>query len=109
MLEPEIVETVLGKLEVIKVFLRQKDRGIVGGKVISGKISPGTKINVIRDDKMIGELKTESLKIGAQTIDQAPQGKECGVSYIGSVKLKPKDVLEFVLVEERLRSLKKKS
>ncbi|MDH4358629.1 MAG: translation initiation factor IF-2 [Candidatus Berkelbacteria bacterium] len=108
MLEPEIVETVLGKLEVVKVFFKQHNRGIIGGRVISGKISPGTKITVTRNGQPIGELKTESIKIGAQTVNQVTDKKECGISYLGTVKLKPKDILEFVLVEERLRSLKKK-
>jgi len=108
MLEPEIVETSIGKIEVIKVFRHEKDRGIVGGKVLSGHISPGTKIIVTRDGEKIGELKTESVQIGGEKVNRAEENNECGVSFFGSIKLKPKDRLEFILVEEKLRSLKKK-
>lgn len=109
MLEPEIVETSIGKLKVLKIFRHQKDRGIVGGLVTKGKITPGTKIVVYRDEKQIAELKTEAVQIGHEKISQANQNDECGISYLGEAKLKPGDILEFILVEEHLRSIKKKS
>lgn len=108
MLEPEIIETVTGKLEILKVFRTEKDRGIVGGKVISGYISPGSKIKVYRDEEVLGELKTESVQLGGEKVSQIAKGNECGVSYIGSLKLKQSDTLEFILVEEKLKKIKKK-
>ena len=108
-LEPEIIETEIGSFEVIKVFYRDKERGIVGGKVISGKVTPGTKIKVYRNEEEIGELKTEAVKIGQEAVNQAVKGFEAGISYKGNIKIKPKDILKFILVEEKVRSLKKKS
>lgn len=108
MLEPEIIETKIGKLEVIKQFHKEKDRGVVGGKVISGKITPGTKIEVFREEEKIGELKTDAIKIGAEKVNQVEKNSEAGISYIGEYKAKPKDILEFILVEEKVRTLKKR-
>ncbi|MCX6809648.1 MAG: translation initiation factor IF-2 [Candidatus Berkelbacteria bacterium] len=108
LLEPEIIETVIGKFEVIKVFHREKDKGIVGGKVISGKITPGTKIRVHREAELIGEIKTESVQSGKEKVNEVTKGFECGVSYIGDIKIKIKDIFEFILVEEKVRTLKKK-
>ena len=109
LLEPEIVETPLGKLEVIKVFRTEKNRGIVGGKITSGKISPGSKIIARRGDDTLGELKTEAIQIGGQRVDLVAKGDECGVSYSGSLRLKAGDKLEFILVEEKLRTISKKT
>jgi translation initiation factor IF-2 len=109
MLEPEIVETKIGTFEVAKLFLKTKNKGIVGGKVIKGKITPGTRIDVIRDEEKIGTLKPESIQVGQQKVNFVEAKDECGVSYIGEVKIKPKDLFEFVLVEEHLKSIKKKS
>jgi translation initiation factor IF-2 len=109
MLQPEIVETKIGKLKVLKIFRHQKDRGIVGGLVTSGKITPGTKITAYRDDQVIAELKTEAIQAGHESVNQVSQNDECGISYVGEAKLKPGDILEFTLVEERLRSIKKKT
>lgn len=109
MLEPEIVETKIGTLEVLKIFLKVKGKGIIGGKVISGKITPGTRIHVIRDSKKVGELKTESIQIGGEKVNLVEAPAECGVSYVGEFKFKVKDILEFILIEEHLRSIKKKS
>ncbi len=108
MLEPEIVETEIGKLRVIKMFHREKDRGVVGGKVTSGKVSPGTKIEVMRGEEKIGELKTNLIQIANEKVNQVEAPNECGISYLGAIKIKPDDILKFILVEERLRTLKKK-
>lgn len=109
MLEPEIVETMIGRLRVIKVFKRTKDSGIVGGKVISGKITPGTKIIVKRDDEQIGELKTQVIQVGNEKLSQVEKDAECGVSYLGDAKMKEGDILEFIITEEKMRLLTKKS
>lgn len=108
LLEPEIIETTVGKLEIIKVFFKSGNKTIVGGKVISGKISPGTKIYVFRGEDKIGEMKTELIQIGGEKVNLVEKGNECGVSCLGDIKLKIKDTLEFVMVEEKIRSLKKK-
>jgi len=34
---------------------------------------------------------------------------ECGVSYIGDIKIRINDIFEFILVEEKVRTLKKKN
>lgn len=109
LLEPEITETIIGKLEVIKIFFKTPGKGIVGGKVISGKISPGTKIFVYRKDEKVGELKTELVQIGGEKVNLVEKNTECGVSFSGDTRLKTGDVLEFILVEEKIRRLKKKS
>jgi len=109
MLEPEIIETTVGRLEVLKIFYKQKDSGIVGGRVKSGTITPGTKIVVKRDDEIVGELKTEGLKVGVEKTDKVKANTECGVSYKGDFKVKVGDIFEFNLVEEKLRSLKKRA
>jgi translation initiation factor IF-2 len=109
MLEPEIIETRVGKLEVIKQFRREKDHGIVGGKVISGKISPGTKIEVFRGEDKIADLKTDSVRVAAEKVNQVDKGSEAGVSYVGDYRAKPGDILEFILVEEKVRTLKKRA
>lgn len=109
MLEPEIIETAIGRLEILKVFRTEKDKGIVGGKVISGKVSPGTKIRAYRGEEMIGELKTDAIKVANEKVNQVDKNFECGVSYLGDLKLKEGDILEFILVEEKMKTLKKRA
>jgi len=109
MLEPEIVETEIGQIEVIKQFFKDKEGGVVGGKVISGKVTPGTKIEVMRGIKKIADLKTESVQIGQEKVNKATKGMECGVKYKGgSIRFRPKDILKFILVEEHLKTVKRR-
>lgn len=108
MLEPEIIETKIGKIKILKIFRREKDRGVVGGKVISGKVTPGTKIIALRGEDILGELKTDLVQVANEKVNQVESPNECGISYTGNLKLKSDDILEFILVEEKLRTLKKK-
>jgi translation initiation factor IF-2 len=108
MLEPEIIETKIGKLKILKIFRKEKDRGVIGGKVISGKVTPGTKIIVSRGEEVLGEIKTDLVQVANEKVNQVESPGECGISYTGNLKLKPDDILEFILVEEKLRTLKKK-
>lgn len=109
MLEPEIVETRIGKMKILKVFLSEKGSGIFGGKVTSGEITPGTKIELFRDGEKTADLKTVAVKSGQTNVNKASQNEECGVSYSGSAKIKEGDSAEFIRVEEVLKSIKKKA
>ncbi len=108
LLEPEIIETKIGRLRVLKVFKKTKDSGIIGGKVISGKITPGTRIVVKRNDETIGELKTQMIQVGNERVNLVEKDTECGISFSGETKVKTEDIFEFILVEEKMRTLKKK-
>ena len=91
-LEKEIVK--VGKLEILAFFRTEKDRKIVGGKVLSGKMKKGLKIKVIREDKIIGEGKLSNLQMNKKDAEEVGSGKECGVVFTGHVKMKEGDILE---------------
>lgn len=108
MLEPEIIETRIGKMKILKIFLTEKTSGIFGGKVTSGEITPGTKIEIMRDDAKIADLKTVAVKSGQTNVNKVAQNEECGISYSGSARIKESDIAEFIRVEEVVKSIKKK-
>lgn len=107
LLEPEIEEIPLGKLEVLKVFFKTREGGIVGGKVKGEKIFPKVKARVKRGDTLLGKIEISTLKIGPQEVDEASPGNEAGVSYQGEIKIKPGDILEFFREETKLKKLEK--
>jgi len=49
LLEPEIVKNILGQLKTLAIFRTEKERQIIGGKMINGKIKQGSLIDVIRE------------------------------------------------------------
>jgi len=81
MLEPEIKEVLVGKLEILEIFREGKRDWIVGGKVKDGKLEKGLEVKVLRNDKYIGPGKILNLKIGKDNVGAAEKGQECGIDF----------------------------
>jgi translation initiation factor IF-2 len=106
MLEPEITEELVGKLEVIKVFFSSKNNKIVGGKVIQGKLLNNLKAYIVRNDEKIGEGKITSLKLEQNPVQEVLKGFECGLGIDTSANVKPSDKIEVYEVVEKIKKLK---
>lgn len=92
-LESEKIRVDLGKMEVWIVFFSQKNRQIVGGKIIEGEIEKGAKIEIYRNEKLIGGGKIVNLQIQNKDVAKAKKGAECAILYQGDEKIKEKDIL----------------
>jgi len=106
MLEPEFIEEVTGKLEIIKIFFSSKNSKIAGGKVTSGKLVNGLKAHIYRAEELIGEGKITSLKLEQNPVSEVLKGFECGVGVDTNISLKPKDVIESFQTIEKVKKLK---
>ncbi|MFH1894597.1 MAG: translation initiation factor IF-2 [Patescibacteria group bacterium] len=89
----EDVRTELGKLKILAVFLDEKNRQIVGGKVITGEIKRGGLIEVERNEEVVGKGKMINLQKNKKEAEKVSRGEECGILYEGSVKIETGDVL----------------
>ncbi|MFH1423660.1 MAG: translation initiation factor IF-2 [Candidatus Nealsonbacteria bacterium] len=98
---PEKMRTDLGKLKILIVFLNDKNRQIVGGKIIEGEIKKGTQIEVLRDNEVIGKGRPINLQKNKKDIERAVKGDEAGVLYEGDVKIEQGDILQFYLEEKK--------
>ncbi|MBV9387307.1 MAG: translation initiation factor IF-2 [Chroococcidiopsidaceae cyanobacterium CP_BM_ER_R8_30] len=78
LLEPELVEEVLGQVEVRAVF--PVGRGAVAGcYVLSGKVLRNCKLRVLRGGKVIYEGTLDSLKRMKEDVREVNAGYECGI------------------------------
>jgi len=98
--EPETIRTDLGKIKILAIFLTDKNRQIVGGKVIEGEVKRGASIEVIRNEELVGRGKLVNLQRDKKDIDKVAKGYECGLLYEGEVKIETGDVL-LIYIEER--------
>ncbi|MBP9738643.1 translation initiation factor IF-2 [Candidatus Saccharibacteria bacterium] len=107
LLEPEIVETELGKLIIRGVFRTTKEEIICGGEVTKGKVEPKTKARVIRDKVEIAEVEVLSVKRQQQEAKEVFEGEMCGLQLKPNKKvlLEEGDRLEFYKREEVQRTL----
>ncbi len=109
LLEPEIIEIVLGRADVRQVFLTKKKEMIIGCKVMKGKVMNKAKLRVIRgrnaegEDIVIGKGFIESLRKVEEAVAEIGEGNDCGIKFSGNVKVEEGDVLEAYKEEEKRR------
>ena len=97
----EIVRNDLGKLKVLAIFRTEKNSQIIGGKVIEGEIKRGAKLEVVRNEEIVGKGKITKLQQDKQDIDQVGKGRECGILYQGDIEVQEDDILNIYIEETK--------
>jgi len=94
-LSKEIVRQDIGKVKTLVVFMTEKNRQIVGGKIIEGEVEKGLKIEIYRGEEKIGKGKMINLQRNKKNIEKATKGEEVGILYEGDVKIEVGDEIVF--------------
>lgn len=105
MLPPSIERTDLGKMNVLALFKTGKKDMIVGGKVVSGKISKNCLIEVMRNEAVVGKGKLQNLQQNKVDVDEVTQNNECGITFDGETKIKEGDTLICYTEEVKKKTL----
>jgi translation initiation factor IF-2 len=93
--ESILVRKDIGNLRVLAVFLREKDRQIIGGRVLEGEIKKGGPVEVVRNNTVAGQGRLLNLQKNKKDADLAVKGDECGLLFTGDVQVEVGDVLQF--------------
>ncbi len=101
LIEVEIKEVDIGRVEVLALFKKDKKGQVVGGRVKSGKIEVGAKARLIRDKLDLDHLKITGLQATKQEVKDVEKGFECGIKLEGKLDVKEGDILE-IYQEERI-------
>ena len=107
LLAPAIVETEIGALEVKGVFRTTKEQVILGGEVLSGKITNGLLTRVKRGDERLAEAKVSHVQRQQQEAKEVFEGEMCGLSIDirSRLLIEVGDRLEFFTRETVKRTL----
>ncbi|USN57276.1 MAG: hypothetical protein H6766_02195 [Candidatus Peribacteria bacterium] len=79
LLEVEMVEVVVGRLDVLGVFFRKAKEMVIGGKCTEGTITNGDKFHIMRAGEQIGQGTITSLQKEQQSVKTITEGHECGM------------------------------
>ena len=104
-LEPEKVESSLGKAEVLTQFKIPKIGFIAGSVVEDGTIYPNKNVRVIRDNTVIHEGMLDSLRRFKDEAKEVKSGTECGIGITNYTDIKEGDIIEVFQREEIQRKL----
>jgi len=104
MMTPEIVRADIGRAKILAVFRTEKEKQIVGGTVVEGKIKEGSGIEIKRGDDIIGKAVILELQQNKSKAKEVMNGFEFGISLKTNTRIEEGDLL--VVFEE---TVKKKS
>ena len=100
MMEPEIVEEIVGHARVLQVFDISKTGKIAGFQLYDGYVSKSSKAHVFRNGKQIFDGKIETLKHFKKDVDLLEAPQEGGLKIEGFEDFEPKDEIEFYVLKE---------
>ena len=96
----EVVE-MTGKSKILKIFSKIKNKQVIGGKVLEGKLTSGTTFNIIRRENKIGEGKINRLEQNKIQIKEVNKNDEFGIMIESKIEIAPGDILEtFVIIKK---------
>ena len=96
----ETLETT-GKVKILKVFSKTKDRQVVGGKVTEGGLKSGGIVRILRRDFEIGKGKLIGLEQGKVKTGEVLEGAEFGMLLETKTDIAPGDIIEaFITVQK---------
>ena len=93
---PKPTEEIRGTANIAKVFSKQRDRQVIGGKVVSGAIKVGEVVTIRRRTADIGTGKIRNLQQMKADTDTVIEGKEFGAQIESKIELAAGDVIEAV-------------
>jgi translation initiation factor IF-2 len=100
-IELEIIRKDIGKMLVLKVFRTEKGRQIVGGRIIDGEILKKAKLEILREEKIVGKGKIIELQKNKKAVEQGRVNDEVGILYEGGQKIQEDDILNFYIQERK--------
>ncbi len=105
MLSPDIVEKIIGQVEIREIFKISKVGTVAGCMVTDGKIERKNKIRVIRDGVVKHDGELSSLKRYKDDVKEVLKGFECGLQLDRFNDIEVGDYLEVYITEEVKRKL----
>lgn len=91
MMEPTIDEEVLGKAEILAEFSGKEK--IAGCRVLEGEMKKNDQCHLLRNLKIMGEVRLKSMKKGKEDTQKVKKGEEFGVVLSPAIDFEVGDVL----------------
>ncbi|MEX2008060.1 MAG: translation initiation factor IF-2 [Candidatus Spechtbacterales bacterium] len=106
LLDPIYEDVLVGELKVLQIFRTEPTRMIVGGRIISGELTPNLDVRVMRDGEEIGTGKLSELRTGQQKAERAGEGSEVGIRFIGETRVVEGDIIVAGRREKKIPGLR---
>ena len=89
----ETIETT-GNAKILKVFSRTKERQIIGGKVLKGRMVLDKIVKIMRREFEIGRGKIVNLEKAKAKVKEVEEGAEFGMMIESKIEIAEGDIIE---------------
>ncbi len=100
MLEPEVVEKVIGRANVLAVFAASKFGRVAGCRVAEGELRRGARARLYRGTDLVYEGEIASLRHEKEDVREIRTGYECGVGLKNFSDIQAGDLLVCYVLEK---------
>lgn len=92
-----VTEEIVGKARILKVFSQTKNKQVLGGEVLEGKIViNSTYVRIKRNEIEIGQGKIKELQHNKAPVKEVNQGQQFGLMMDSKIEMAKGDVIEIV-------------
>ena len=99
MLEPTVVEKVIGRAQVLAVFSASKLGRVAGCRVVDGELRRNSKVRLYRGTDLVYEGEMASLRHEKEDVREIRTGYECGVGLKNFNDIQVNDLLICYILE----------
>ena len=106
LLDPQINRTVIAKLRVLALFKKEGKYQILGGRVMSGKVTRGALVDLVQGNTLIKLGKITQLQQNKEDVTEVREGLEAGLRIdisASNAEVKEGDILE-IYEEEKVQA-----
>ncbi len=100
LLEPELVERVIGKAAVLATFRVSKGGTAAGCRVLTGELRRNASVRVMRAGEEVVKTEISSIRREKEDVREVREGMECGVTLKNFEEFEVGDLLECFIMEK---------
>jgi translation initiation factor IF-2 len=100
LLEPEMVEKVIGRASVLAIFKVSKGGTAAGCRVTMGELRRNSDVHLIRNNEVIVTAEIATIKREKEEVRDVREGMECGITLKGFEDFMVGDTLECFVMEK---------
>lgn len=90
---PQVIEEEIGKIKILGIFGKSKEKQIIGGRVIEGEIRKFKEFKILREEEVIGKGRIINLQKNKKDVDKIEKGSECGLLVEADQEIERGDIL----------------
>ena len=99
---PIIQRTSIGKVKILKLFKKDGNKQVIGGRVDEGVIRKGAKIEILRSKEAVGTAVLLQLQSQKKEVEEVQAGNECGMLADSTTTIREGDIFD-VYMEEKIK------